>query len=171
MRIPRCGAVFMALMAACVALATDAAKATDFTAANRYPRAVRLTPYRGGLPQPSPARPPPLKASGRRHDGAQRPPPPPCPRARDGDRVVDWSTFTPSDSLPSRAAVYTDNTLVSYEFAHLFLSVVASLQALGHPAFVVRGSGPWLVTPRRNADVDDNSRCAGRGHLLDELAA
>ena len=175
LRVPRRGTTRgIALMSACVALATTAATAPDRAAATRTPRgvvSVRLAPYRGGLPQPSPARPPPLKASGRRHDGAQRPPPPPCPRARDGDRVVDWSTFTPSDSLPSRAAVYTDNTLVSYEFAHLFLSVVASLQALGHPAFVVRGSGPWLVTPRRNADVDDNSRCAGRGHLLDELAA
>ena len=149
LRLPRRGTVFstrvIAFMAACVALATTAATAPDRTAATRTPRGVapvRLTPYRGGLPQPSPARPTLLKASGYRHDGAQRPPPQPCPRARDGDRVVDWSTFTPSDSLPSRAAVYTDNTLVSYEFAHLFLSVVASLQALGHSVDV-------LVDPRK----------------------
>jgi len=149
LRVPRRGTVFttrgIALMAACVALATTAATAPDRAAATRAPRGVgpvRLTPYRGGLPQPSPARPPPLKAFGRRHDDAQRPPPPPCPRARDGDRVVDWSTFTPSDSLPSQAAVYADNTLVSDEFAHLFLSVVASLQALGH-------SVDDLVDPRK----------------------
>ena len=150
LRVPQCGTVLttrgILLMAACVALATTAAAAPDRAAATRTPRGgvapVRLTPYRGGLPQPSPARLPPLKASGRRNDGAQRPPPPPCPRARDGDRAVDWSTFTPSDSLPSRAAVYTDNTLVSYEFVHLFLSVVASLQALEHSVDV-------LVDPRK----------------------
>ena len=144
LRLPRRGTVFttrvIAFMAACVALATTAATAPDRTAATRTPRGVapvRLTPYRGGLPQPSPGRQTLLKASGYRHDGAQRPPPQPCPRARDGDRVVDWSTFTPSNSLPSRAAVFTDNTLVSYEFAHLFLSVVASLQALGHSVDVL----------------------------------